>query len=1043
MQANLRANHLRNLGVGPEVPVVLLLDRSPEVIVSLLAVLKAGGAYVPLDVAQPKQRLALFLEETRAPVVITQERFADIFAGSDTELVVVDRESKTFGPGDAGLDSYSRPENLAYILFTSGSTGTPKGVMIENRQLTNYVRSMIAKLGEPGPDHLAMVSTFAADLGNTVLFPSLCSGKCLHLISRDAAFDVDAFADYFEKHDIDCLKIVPSHFSNVLTSTASAKVIPRLALILGGESSDWKLIDRIREQSPGCRIINHFGPTETTVGVMTHELEADSDSRRDGGIPLGRPLPNTKAYLLDAALCLAATNVDAGLYIGGAGLARGYMNQAALTAEKFVPDPFSRVQGERLYQTGDLARLSPDDSVRFLGRVDHQIKIRGFRVELGEIEACLRRHPSVRNAVVEVSNHESAGAQLVAYVVPRSTDHPAGTELHGFLRDSLPDYMLPASYLLLESLPLTPNGKIDRNALAAADRGRAERIGAFVSPRGLGEEIMASLWREVLGVDQLSVHDSFLRVGGDSLTATQLVSRVRKAFQVELPVQSIFDAPTISEFTAVVERAMRSGQQSRFSPILPVPRDTDLPLSFAQERLWGIHQLDPQSPVYNSTLYQYLNGPFDIEMFERALNEIVSRHEVLRTTFPNVEGSPKQIISPPAPIIIRRLDFESLCFRDEAECKREVQRFIEAEKELPFDLGRGPLLRVSVLKINPSRHVVLFTFHHIICDGWSLSLFIREMSMLYDSYRQGIAPRLAELSVQYADFAFWQRQVLQGEVLDGLLSYWTRQLSGAPEVINLPADYPRPKDQTFKGGAIFSHRSPELLAALNSLSKTEGVTLFMTLLAAFYTQLYHNTGQEDLVVGTDVANRNHVEVENLMGFFINNLVLRADLSGNPTFRELLGQVRKTALEAYAHQDLPFATLVKALRIKRTLSHTPLFQVLFVLQNNPPKEYKSSSLQIEHVEAEYSASKFDLAYFATEGADGLNETWCYSTELFHPATLTRMSNRFQTLLENIVKEPDARLGRLRALGDAVKKRSERKWSMARQSSQDTDWPGGPS
>jgi non-ribosomal peptide synthetase component F len=302
---------------------------------------------------------------------------------------------------------------------------------------------------------------------------------------------------------------------------------------------------------------------------------------------------------------------------------------------------------------------------------------------------------------------------------------------------------------------------------------------------------------------------------------------------------------------------------------------------------------------------------------------------------------------------------------------------------------------------------------------------------------------LAELSVQYADFAFWQRQVLQGEVLDGLLSYWTRQLSGAPEVINLPADYPRPKDQTFKGGAIFSHRSPELLAALNSLSKTEGVTLFMTLLAAFYTQLYHNTGQEDLVVGTDVANRNHVEVENLMGFFINNLVLRADLSGNPTFRELLGQVRKTALEAYAHQDLPFATLVKALRIKRTLSHTPLFQVLFVLQNNPPKEYKSSSLQIEHVEAEYSASKFDLAYFATEGADGLNETWCYSTELFHPATLTRMSNRFQTLLENIVKEPDARLGRLRALGDAVKKRSERKWSMARQSSQDTDWPGGPS
>ena len=1030
-RANRLAHHLQKLGVGPEVPVILLLDRSLEAVVSLLAVLKAGGAYVPLDIALPQRRLTLLLEDTGSRIVITQERFVESLEGSDATLVLLDREWDEFGLVDTNPDKNSVAENLAYILFTSGSTGKPKGVMVENRQLSNYVQSLIEMLIEVGASNFAMVSTFAADLGNTVLFPSLCAGRCLHLFSQETAFDIDAFADYFRNHEIDCLKIVPSHFSNMLKSISSAEVIPRRTLVLGGEASDWRLVDRILELSPDCRILNHYGPTETTVGVMTHEYDRDSIRRCEGGMPLGRPLPNSRVYVLDGFLRLAPTGAPGGLYVGGKGLSRGYLNQPESTAEKFHPDPLSPETGSRLYRTGDVAKLLPDGSVKFLGRSDHQVKIRGFRVELGEIEASLRQHPAVRNAVVEVREDEPGAARLAAYIVPSSKNLPGEAELNDFLAKSLPDYMLPTAYVLLENLPLTPNGKVDRRSLPAPDKARVEQLGMFESPLGLGEELLAGIWREVLGIEQLGAHDSFLRLGGDSLLATQLVSRVRKTFQVELPVQSIFDAPTISEFAAVVERAMQRGSKTEFPPIVPVPRNGHLPLSFPQEGLWSAQQIDPQSTAYNSCAFEGLNGPLNVEMFERALNEIVRRHEILRMTCSTVDGHPALVISPPAPVVIDRIGLDTL---PESEQKDEIQRIVDLEKNLPFDLAQGLLFRVKLLRLNPEKHILLLALHHIVTDRWSFSIFVRELGILYDSFCQGLPSPLPDLQVQYADFAYWQRQVLRGAFLEVLLSYWTRRLLGAPEVINLPTDYPRPQRRTFKGESIFSYHSHDLQATLIELGRKEGTTLFMTLLAAFYTLLYHYTGEEDIVVGTDAGNRNRFETENLIGCFINYLALRADLAGNPSFRELLAQVRQRMLEAYSHQDLPFATLVKALRVKRSLSHTPLFQVHFALQNTPAMVFNLSSLQVEGIETEYNTSKFDLALSITATKGGLMIHWSYSTELFKPETISRMSSNFNTLLESIVNQPDARLSKLKVYPEAEdKKRSQKKWHMRSQPS----------
>ncbi|HVR98011.1 MAG TPA: amino acid adenylation domain-containing protein [Thermoanaerobaculia bacterium] len=1004
-RANRLAHRLLALGVGMESRVALLLERSADLVVGLLGTLKAEGAYVPLDPGLPKSRLALLLQQTGASVVVAHQRLVELLPPYLENLIVLDQD--TAGAPATDPTGRALPESLAYVLFTSGSTGEPKGVAVEHRQLANYLHGIARRLDLPEGSRFAMVSTFAADLGNTVLFPSLCGGGTLHLFSQERVSDPDIFAGWMREHAIDCVKIVPSHLSNLLAASNPEPVVPRRLLVLGGEASSWSLIDRLRDLRPECRILNHYGPTETTVGVLTHDAGAGGD-RRGAAVPLGRPLPNSRVYLLDRNLRPLPTGLTGEIYIGGAGVSRGYLGRPDLTAERFVPDAWSGEPGGRLYRTGDLGRLLPDRTMEFLGRADRQVKVRGFRVELGEVEAALRQHVAVREAVVELRETLPGEHRLVGYIVAQRGWEPSPSDLRGFLQETLPEYMLPAALVRLESLPLTANGKIDRNALPAPEETAAEDHAQYVSPRALGEELLASLWRDVLGLGQLGVHDNFFERGGDSLLATQLMSRVRKTFEVELPVRMLFEAPTVSELAARIERAIQGGDRPEAPPIVPVPRTEDLPLSFAQERLWVMHQLDPQSAAYNSSAPLRLKGPLNERALARALDEIVRRHEILRTVFPSVEGRARQVFLPPAPLPLPRIDLQVL---PEKLREREAQRLAIEDAGRPLDLGRGPVLRVSLLRLQPQEHVILFVLHHIVSDGWTTGVLVRELTALYEAFVHDRPSPLPEPAVQYADFAYWQRQWLRDGVMDDLISYWTRQLSGAPESLDLPTDRPRPARQTFRGASLFYQTLPELQAELRELSRKEGVTLFMSVLAAFFALLSRYSEQEDIVVGTDVANRNRIETEGMMGFFINNLVLRGDLSGDPSFRELLARVRTMALGAYAHQDLPFETLVKALRPKRSLSHTPLFQVLFVLQNTPPLESDPRDLQVSLVQSEVKSSKFDLALFVAETPEGLVQNWTYSTELFDTETIQRMAWSFYRLLLGIVRQPDAPISQL--------------------------------
>jgi amino acid adenylation domain-containing protein len=985
---------LRALGVGPDERVGVLLERSTDWVAAILGVMKAGGAYVPLEPGQPSARLQRLVEQAGCAAVVTTASLRDRVTGTAIVEIGGDEAEPGEQPTQAASDG-----DLAYVLFTSGSTGEPKAVAVEHRQLAGYVRGITRELGPAEGDTFAMVSTFAADLGHTVLFGALCSGGCLHVVSHERALDPDAFREYLARHAIDYLKIVPSHLSALLAGADPAGVLPRKALVLGGEASSWELIDRVREHAPGLRILNHYGPTEATVGVLTHDVAADAP-RSTHRVPLGRPLPGSRVHLLDAALRPVAAYGTGGIYVGGGGLARGYLGRPAMTAERFVPDPTgTQPPGARLYRTGDLGRFHADGTLEFLGRADHQVKIRGFRVELGEIEAVLLTHPGVREAAVTLRAGHS-GERLVAYLVAAGAGAAPTDEVRRFAQEQLPEHMVPAHLVWLPALPLTTNGKVDRAALPEPDERSAPTRPAFVPPRSLGEEMLASLWCDVLGVPRVGVHDSFFALGGDSLLGTQLVSRIRKTFDVELPVRALFDAPTVAQLVVALER-FREGGGPEAAPIQPLAPGEAAPLSFGQEQLWVMHQLDPDSPAYNHNVPLQLHGPLDADVVERALAEVVRRHQVLRTALPSHEGRPAPRLEPAGCFRMERIDLEGM---PEESRQAEALRLASQEAARPCDFSRAPLVRATLVRLHAEHHALLLTLHHIASDGWSLTVLVREVMALYDAFAAHQPSPLPELRLQYADYAAWQRSWLSGPVLDQLTGYWVEQLRGAPEELRLPFDRPRPPKATQRGAQLVVHRGAETKAALKELSRAEGATLFMTGLAAFYVLLNRYTGQEDLVVGTDIAGRNRMETEDLIGFFVNNLVLRADLSGDPTFREILARVRTTALGAFAHQDLPFASLVKALRIRRSLAHSPIFQVLFVLQNTPRAEGADTAM----MEYDATTSKFDLALFVTETDAGLVEQWTYRTDLFDRETVEEMARAFGAVLDHIIRDASAPL-----------------------------------
>ena len=1023
-RANQVANYLRTMGVGPEVPVAICMERCLEMVVGLLGVLKAGGAYLPLDPAYPKERLAFVLEDAHTQMLLTMEHLRQRMPEQGVRLVCLDTDWESI----AG-ESYDNPlnqaatGNLAYVIYTSGSTGQPKGVMVEHRGLSNTIRWLSQTLAIADSDSTLLKTPITFDAAGREIFPTLLAGARLIIAEPNGHRDCRYIAEKIRDHRVSILHTVPSFLRLLIEEPAFADAVSLHVVMCGGEALTPDIVAKFGQRS-GAKLYNVYGPTET---IIDSAYWLCGGSSGDSAVPIGRPIPNARMYILDASLRPLPIGAAGELHIGGVSLARGYLNRPHLTAEKFIPNPFAGEPGSRLYKTGDLARYLSDGNIQYLGRRDHQIKIRGFRIELGEIEAALAQHPSVRQTIVTLHESASGDQRLVSYVVAQPACAPSAIELRNFLKEKLPEHMVPAAFVLLDSFPLTPNGKVDRRALPAPGNTESELDEAFVGFRNPTEELLAGIWAQVLGVGRVGIYDNFFDLGGHSLLATQVVSRIREAFQVEMPLRRLFETPTVAGLAESLELLRRAGQSLKAPPIKPVPRDGDLPLSFAQQRLWFIDQLDPGNCVYNFPVAVRLKGSLNLAALEQSLNEVVRRHEALRTTFSIVDGQPSQVIAPKLIITLPVVNLRPL---SEVERENEVQRLVIEEARRSFDLARGPLLRAMVLQLGEEEQVGLLTMHHIVSDGWSTGILIREMAVLYQAYSSGNSSPLTELPIQYADFAYWQREWLEGAVLQTQLAYWKQQLQDSPPLLELPTDHPRPRVQTFRG----AHQSlllPKAIgSALNALSREEGATLFMTLLAAFKVLLRSYTSQDDVIVGTPIANRNRLEIEKLIGFFVNALVLRTDLSGNPTFRELVRRVREVCLGAYVYQDLPFERLVEELHLERDLSRNPLFQVMFVLQNASVQAIDIPGLSLSPVVADVGTTHFDLTLHIVDTEQGLIATAAYNTDLFDAATMTRMLGHFQTLLEAIVKSPAQRLSELSLLTSAERQQVLVAWNEVR-------------
>ncbi len=996
-RANQLAYHLQGLGVGPEVPVAICMDRSLEMVVGILGILKAGGAYVPLDPEYPKERLAYMMEDARTQVLLTQNTLRESMPELGIAVVCVDSDWETIARhGKSTPQANATAANLAYVIYTSGSTGQPKGVMVEHGGLTNTINWTMETLELSSSDRCILKTPITFDASGRELFATLLAGGTLIVAEPGGHRDSRYLADTIRGERISILHCVPSLLRLLVEEPAFDESLAVRAVMCGGEALPPQLVTRFQSRI-GAKLYNVYGPTETIIDSTFWSCE---ECNPHCAVPIGRPIPNAQVYILDDLLRLLPIGVAGDLYIGGVGMARGYVRRPDLTAEKFIPDPFSGEPGARLYKTGDIARYRPDGNIEFLGRTDHQVKIRGFRIELGEIEGTLEQHPAVLQAIVQPQEVAPGEKRLVAYVVAERESRPTAGELRGFLKDKLPEHMVPAVFVLLDAFPLTTNGKVNRRALPTPDDRRPELDQVFVACRTPTEELLAAIWSQVLGIERVGIYDNFFQLGGHSLLATQVVSRIREAFQVEMPLRRLFEAPTVAGLAESVDVGRGAGLQA--SPIVPVPRSGELPLSFAQQRLWFIDQLEPGSSVYNFPAAVRLKGPLNVAALKKSLDEIVKRHEALRTTFAIVDGRPVQVIAPLLTLTLPIVDLREL---PQPEREREVQRLATNEALCPFDLAEGPLVRTTVLRLGENEHVGLLTMHHIVSDGWSTGILIREMAVLYDAFCSDRPASLPELPIQYADFAHWQRHWLEGEVLETQLTYWKQQLLGAPPLLELPADHPRPPLQTFRG----AHQSILLTRTvgdgLKALSRQEGATLFMTLLAAFTILLHGYTNQDDLVVGTPTANRNRLEIEGLIGFFVNTLVLRTDLSDNPSFRDLLRRVREVCLGAYAHQDLPFERLVEELHPARDLSRNPLFQVMFVLQNAPLQAVELPGLSLSPIEVDTSTTHFDLTLHIVDTEQGLVGTLAYNTDLFEAVTITRMLGHFRTLLEAVIATPE--------------------------------------
>ncbi|BCL83213.1 non-ribosomal peptide synthetase [Ktedonobacteria bacterium brp13] len=1008
-RANQLAHVLRQRGVGPNMLVGLCLPRQAHMLVGVLGILKAGGAYLPLDAGSPVTRLTYQLQESGVTLLLTQSSVCpSLPEWTGSILCLEDLADELAQSSIENCTLAGVGDDLMYVIYTSGSTGLPKGVMVRQSSVVNYTQALCEKLGsEPGWQY-ATVSTLAADLGNTAIFCALASGGCVQVLDYETVTSGEAMANWVEQHPIDVLKIVPSHLSALLESERAQELLPRRALVLGGESLPVQLVERVQRMAATCHIYNHYGPTESTIGVLVNPLDAQSLVAEGSSIALGNPITNTQMYVLDRHMQLLPAGVVGELYIGGAGLALGYLQQAEQTAEHFVPHPYSQRIGERLYRTGDLVYYGADGKLNFVGRSDGQVKLRGYRIEVGEIETVLRQHPLIWDCAVMLQEEGPGAPRLIGYIVARTSAGLVSQDLHEALREKIPEYMIPSSFVMLESLPLTANGKLDRRQLPLPELSQESDPVEQGEPHSPTEEMLVQMWKELLQVPAIGVNDNFFALGGHSLLATRVMARLQAMFQIVLPVQMLFEAPTVAGLAQRIEQVLRKNEGIEIPALVGGARPEELPLSFAQQRLWFLDQLNPGSIAYLAPRALRLSGELNTEALERSLEKLIERHESLRTTFEERSGRPIQVIHPICHFTLPLIDLSGLLV---AQREMVTQGLVSQDAQNPCDLAKGPMLRASLLRVDAQEHVMLLTLHHIVTDKWSIQILVRELTTLYQAYVAGKSALADALPIQYADYALWQRQWLQGEVLETLIQYWQENLRAPLPVLNLPTDYPRAPLQSSEGATSFFKLSAPLTASINALGQKEGATLFMILLSAFTVLLHYYTGQDDLVVGTDIANRNQVETEGLIGFFVNQLVLRVDLVDNPSFLEIVRRVRQVALKAYTHQDLPFDRLVDALNPERDLSRTPLFQAKFVLQNVPKQAFSLSDMKMELVEFERGSSKFDLLLDMTESGHELLGWLEYRTDLFKAETIALFLQHFETIIHQVVDLPERRLDEL--------------------------------
>ncbi|TRT96054.1 MAG: amino acid adenylation domain-containing protein [Microcystis aeruginosa Ma_OC_LR_19540900_S633] len=1016
IQANQLAHYLQSLGVNSEVLVGIYLERSLLVIVGLLAVLKAGGAYLPLDPDYPKQRLTYMAEDAQISLLLTQESLLDSLPVEDVGVIVLDKLAEILtvqSPENSFSEVVS--ENLLCLLYTSGSTGKPKGVMLTHAALVNHSWGISEVFGLTESDRVLQFASFGFDVAAEEIFPTWLKGGTVVLRPGQMFPTLTDFANFIEQESLTLLNITPAYWHEwaLAVSQSLATVPSSLRVVAVGGDAVLPETVNIWRQMVGKRVqcINVYGPTEASVTAIVHDL-LDYQSEKINSVLIGRPIANTKAYILDQNLQPVPIGVKGELHLCGVRLARGYLNRPELTAEKFINNPFANAAFNRLYKTGDLARYLPDGNIECFGRIDNQVKIRGFRIELGEIEAVLNQNIDVQTSCVIIREDTPGDKYLVSYIVAHYERIPMISELRQFLSSKLPLYMVPQAFVFLESLPLTTNRKVDRRALPAPDK-IGNRRDQYVAPRNGIEEMLVQIWTEILKVEQVGIYDNFFEIGGHSLLATQLVSRIRSLFKIELPLRSLFGAATVAELAHLIGQLQQQNLTLTVPPILPRTKDTELPLSFAQQRLWFLDQLQPNSALYNIPMVLHFRGNLNQKALEQSLQEICDHHEVLRTNFVTIGGQPTQVIQTTRETI-SVVDLQDLPIHEQEE---KTQQLKQKQATQPFDLAKESLIRITLVVLSETEHLLLVCMHHIISDGWSIEVLIHELTSLYNAYVQNQPANLAPLPIQYADFALWQKQWLQGDVLQSQLNYWQNQLTAAPPLLSLPTDHPRPAVQSFVGTQQEFSLSPKLSQALTELSHQQGVTLFMTLLAAFDALLYRYTGSGDILVGTPIANRNRSEIEGLIGFFVNTLVMRTDLSDNPSFSQLLTRVREVTMDAYAHQDLPFEMLVEALQPERDLSHTPLFQVAFVLQNTPKSEIAMTGLTVTDLPPENTTAKFDLTLAMVNMDDGLKGVWEYNTDLFESSTIERLSGHFLNLLGGIVANPQERISQLPLLTES--------------------------